>query len=198
MFRVAASAAVLLILSAGFVRADEDEKTNRSERRLINLERRARKIASLPESDDPAGFLFRETQRLIERSRPLARPSYEFERMLEALDDLLDAREELVAASRANRPAKDRDESRADTAKRLERSYFRLQQGEYFARLSGDKQASEYVSRSRRLYQKGRAAYDAQDYYRANKLASASSELVNVLENLAQAKVRRPDPPVLE
>ena len=182
----------------GLLHAGDDEKSrNRAERRLLGLETRARKISKPVETDEVASFLLRETQRLMERSRTVSASSYKFERMLEAVDDLLDAREDLLAAGRDRQDRQQEEESRADTAKRLERAYFRVQQGEYFARLSADKQAPGYVLRSRQLYQKGRAAYDREDFKRANKLASASSELVNVLENLAQAAVRKPEPPEL-
>jgi hypothetical protein len=149
------------------------------------------------DTEQASTFLARETQRLLQRTRKLQPASYEFDRMLEALDDLLDAREDLLSAAKPNRDSGHSDRARSDTAKRLERAYFRVQQGEYFARLSADQNAQEYVLRSRQLYQMGRAAYDKREFHRANKLASASSEFVNVLENLAQAAVRKPDPPVL-
>lgn len=193
MLRIPYILLMLTAVSAGFLHADEDDKKrNRAERRLQNQEARARKMQPPKNNDELAEFLTRETQRLMERSKTLSRPSYEFDRILEAVDDLLDAREDLLDAERETR---DEDEN---TAKRLERAYFRVQQGEYFAKLSGDKQAREYVLRSRQLYQKGRAAYDRREFQRARKLASASSELVNVLENLAQAAVRKPEPPVLK
>ena len=198
MFRVLINSAGLFAVSVCLIHAGDDDKSKRAERRLLSVQTRAKKIPRVADADDPAGFLSRETHRLMNRCVALSRSSYEFDRMLEAVDDLLDAREDLVAAGRDRRSRKNADETRGDTAKRLERSYFRVQQGEYFARLSGDKQGAEYVLRSRQLYQKARAAYDSEEYHRANKLASASSELVNVLENLAQAAVRKPEPPVLE
>jgi hypothetical protein len=134
---------------------------------------------------------------LFERCRTFPPATYKFDRMLEALDDLLDAREDLHAAAVNPRKQADGEADRRDTAKRLERSYFRVQQGDYFARLSADDHAKEYVALARQLYQRARAAYDAREHHRAEKLASASSELVNVLENLAQAAVRKREPPIL-
>jgi hypothetical protein len=184
-----------LAVSAGLLAAgDERKDRDRAQKRLQNLEARARKILRPAMADETSAFLARETQRLIERTKNLDRSSYEFARMIEAVDDLLDAREDLQSAQ----SDEEKDERREDSAKRLERAYFRVQQGDYFARLSADKTASEYVLRSRQLYQRGRSAYDRKEYRRANELASASGELVNVLENLAQAAVRRPEPPVLK
>ena len=194
MVRVRWMLAGWLVLSAGLLPAGDEKERDRAQRRLQNLEARARKIGRSSATDETSAFLARETQRLIERTRSLDRSSYAFGRLIEAVDDLLDAREDLQSAQRDE----DERETREDSAKRLERAYFRVQQGDYFARLSDDKSASEYVLRSRQLYQRGRSAYDKKDYRRANELASASGELVNVLENLAQAAVRRPEPPVLK
>lgn len=196
MLHLTRAAAAFTALTVGLAWAGDD-KPERAERRLRSLETRARKIPRT-DSDETRAFLQRETQRLIERTRTFPPVSYEFDRLLEALDDLLDAREDLAAAARPNsRHDKDK-ESRDSVARHLERSYFRVQQGDYFARLSSDSHARDYVLRSRQLYQRARAAYDKRDFRQAAKLASASSELVNVLENLAQAAVRKPEPPVLE
>ena len=187
--------ALLAVVAAPLLHAGGDEKSRDSaERRLHKIETRAKKIPKPADADEIPSFLLRETQRLIDQSRTFPHSSYKFDRTLEAVDDLLDAREDWTAA----RQDREEDETRADTVKRLERAYFRVQQGEYFAKLSQDRNASEYVRRSRQLYQQARAAYDRRELHRANKLASASSELVNVLENLAQAAVRRPEPPVLK
>jgi hypothetical protein len=192
---------IVYILLAGLLHSEDDHKDRRrAERRLSNLEARAKAISTLGAGADSSRFLEDETRRLIGRCRTFPLASYEFERMLEAVDDLLDARENLqTTAPQQRRTEKDREhESRGATAKRLERAYFRVQQAQYFARLSGDNEALEYIPLSRQFYQRARAAYDSQEYGRANRLASASSELVNVLENLAQAAVRRPEPPILK
>jgi hypothetical protein len=197
MRRIKYIAPVLAILCIADLRAgNEEESRKRAERKLTSLEARAKRLASAPSPSEV--FLQQETRRLLERCRTFAPASYKFDRMLEALDDLLDARDDLLAATAQGqaRPKKEEDDRR-DTAKSLERSYFRVQQGDYFARLSADEHAKEYVALSRQLYQRARASYDTRDYRRAGKLASASSELVNVLENLAQAAVRKLDPPVL-
>lgn len=188
------------LLGAGLAYADEDKERERrrDERRLSGLEARAKKFAA-SDASELSVFLQQESARVLERCRALLpSSSYRFDRMLEALDDLLDTRDDLQeAASPANSRRKEDDERR-ETAKRLERAYFRVQQADYFAKLSEDKHASEYIGFSRQLYQRARTAYDAQEYHRANHLASASSELVSVLENFAQSAVRKPEPPELK
>src|SRR5688572_31851799 len=104
MIRITYILPALLAVLAGLLHADEDGKSrNRAERRLLNMEKRAAKIAkpgnTAANMDEASVFLLRETQRLIERSRSLVRPSYAFDRTLEAIDDLLDAREDLHAAA---------------------------------------------------------------------------------------------------
>jgi hypothetical protein len=193
MKRTAFTLAAVLAIIACELRGGEDERRERDERVLRELKARAARMSRVPANVQVSDFLVVETQRLIARSDALPRGSWEFRRLTEALDDLLDARQ-LLAEPRQNREDKD---DREDTARRLERAYFRVQQGDYFARLTGLAQAPEYVLRSRQLYQQARSAYDRREYRQAVRLASASSELVNVLENLAQAAVRRPDPPVL-
>ncbi|HYI95901.1 MAG TPA: hypothetical protein VEX68_20335 [Bryobacteraceae bacterium] len=195
--------ALYFLLPLELLHAGDDEKDReRAERRLRNLETRANGVAAAAVGAEHAGFLQRETRRLLKRCREHALSSYEFDRLLEAMDDLLDVRDDLHAAARqkpeTGTDKREETEKRSVTAKRLERAYFRVQQAEYFARLSAEKQAPEYITLSRQIYQRARAAYDARDYGRAMKLASASGEMVNVLENLAQAAVRRPEPPILK
>jgi hypothetical protein len=197
--RIALMLPVVLLLSAGVVRAGQDDKrVDRAQRKWHSLETRAKKFSLPSNAAEPAGFLEAETRRLLDKTRSFPPASYEFDRHLEAIDDLLDAREDLHAAGRDEAGNRKEEATRDDTAKRLERAYFRVQQGDYFARLSAEKHASHYVPLARQLYQRARLAYDGREYRRANRLASASSELVNVLENLAQAAVRKPEPPVLK
>lgn len=204
MIRITHTLLTAFVLLALPVLAEEDDKDRRrAERRLLNLEVRAKKVTAPTGPADPLVFLQQETRRLLDRCRTYVPSSYEFDRILEAVDDLLDARDDLQASTqdspdRPNGNREDDDNNQGATAKRLERAYFRVQQAEYFARLSSDKQAPEYIPLSRQLYQRARSAYDAREYRRANKLASASTELVSVLENLAQAAVRKPEPPVLK
>lgn len=199
MLRLAYMPAGLAILFTGVLLSGHEKKDGkRAEERLLKLEARAKKIPAPAKAAEPARFLQSETGRLMAHSRALSASSYEFDRMLEAMDDLLDAREDLQAATQDKPPANEKEKGRDSTARNLERAYFRVQQADYFAKLSAGKGSPEYVSLARKFYQRARAAYDAREYWRANRLASASSELVNVLENLAQAAVRKREPPVLK
>jgi hypothetical protein len=184
-----------LATTVGVARGGDDKRAKRDERVLRSLQVRAQRIPKPVAGDDLGEFLMRQTGLLLEQSRSLPQGSYKLHRLMEALDDLLDARDDLEDA---RRPGSSDDHKREDTARRLERVYFRVQQADYFAKLSGEAHAAEYVLRARQLYQRARQAYDEKAYRQAVKLASASDELVNVLENLAQAAVRRPDPPVLK
>ena len=198
MIKVTTSAAAaFVVLMATGIRADDGNDRKRAERTLHSLRERAERLPKPSSGDEIASFLAKDTERLMKRCRSMKTGSYEQRRILEALDDLLDARDDLIQARSPVSKEKDGPE-RGDTARRLERVYFRLQHGEYFAELSRDLQAAEYVRRSRQLYQLARSAYDRGEYLRASRLASAANELVNVLENLAQASVRHPDPPVLK
>jgi hypothetical protein len=116
------------------------------------------------------------------------------------MDDLLDASDELRGARRPrdnDDSDGDEDKDRERTARELEQTYFRVAQGDYFARQSRDAHGNDYVRTAQRLYQQARAAYDAREYRRARHLADAAQEVIEGLENLAQAAVRIPEPPKL-
>jgi hypothetical protein len=140
---------------------------------------------------------------LLERSRQAPAGSYLLDRLESAMDDLLDASEDILESrsggggqgNRGRQP--DPDEARQSTARELERSYFRIQQGDYFARQSQESDASEYGILARRLYQLARAAYDASDFPGARDLSDASRKVIDALESLAQAAVPVPEPPRL-
>jgi hypothetical protein len=140
----------------------------------------------------------------LDRSRRAAAGSYLLDRLESAMDDLLDAGEEILESRldlREQQGNRDRrqnpDEARRDTVRQLERGYFRIQQGDYFARQSQESDAQEYVLVARRLYQLARAAYDAADYVGARRLSEASERTIDALESLAQAAVPVPEPPRL-
>lgn len=176
------------------------EERKSPERRLRQLEARVKGLPEAPAADQTAVFLARESRRLLDRSRALPPASYEFDRITDALDDLLEAREQLTKArEETGAISRERDQDpQGRTARRLERTYFRVQQAEYFAALTRDEEAPVYVARIRQLYQEARAAYDRSAYVQSQRLADVSSELVEVLEKLAQAAVRRRDPPRLD
>jgi hypothetical protein len=172
------------------------------ERKLKELNEsseRLNRLASGSAVSEEQLFLHERVQELIVRAREIEAGSYLFARLAEAMDDLLDASEELRDARRDRRDDDDDDEQEAQerTARDLEQTYFRVRQGNYFAEQSGDPQGKSYVRLAHRLYQQARAAYDGKRYGQARDLADAAREVIEGLENLAQAAVRIPDPPKL-
>ncbi|MEX2260671.1 MAG: hypothetical protein WD696_01905 [Bryobacteraceae bacterium] len=173
-------------------RRRKETREERQARELQELARRADKLRASPET----AFLKSRAAELIERARAEEPRSYRYERIQDAIDALLDAGEEIEDSTR---PESDHDDDeQEDTARRLERAYFRLQQGDYFVRRANQPDGQSYMQQSRRLYQQARGAYDSRLYDRASRLAEASSEIVSALEHLAQAAVRVPDPPRLK
>ena len=188
----------LSLLIAGPSALAERSKS-REEKKQEEIRKVTRKLATLDRTDPDQTFIRERAQELVSRCEQAPAGSYVYERLMEAVDDLLDAGEELTKASR-NRGGGDSDKQpdAAGTARSLERTYFRVTQADYYARISTDPNGPAYVRIARRLYQAARREYDAREYGRARRLAGAADELVSTLENLAQAAVRVPDPPKLE
>jgi hypothetical protein len=137
-------------------------------------------------------FLNQRASMLLERARQTSEP-YQFDRLRRAADALLEATQRIE--SRAGEDNDKDDQEKA--ARTLQRHYFRVQQAEYFAKMSGDPDAALYIPHCRSLYQQARSAYDARKFDRARRLGEAASLVVGALENLAHAAVRVPDPPRL-
>jgi hypothetical protein len=158
---------------------------------------RLRLLTSRADLTPESVFLHEQVGALIERCRRAPAGSFLVERLDLALKDLLDASERIVDA-RIGRPNDDRsEEMRFLMARDLERTYFRIQQGDYFARQSQGSSGSQYVRIARRLYQIARAAYDEREYARVRLLSAASRAIIMSVERLAQAEMGVPDPPRL-
>ena len=176
--------------------ADEKEKAED----LRELTGRLNGLASKPDVSEEQQFLHARVSELLGRAREAPAGSYLFDRLESAIDDLLDASREL---QRIRKPDEDEGEedregdAQRETARDLEKAYFRVRQGEYFAEQSGDPKAGEYVRLAQRLYQQGRSAYDGGRYWRARRFADAAREVVEGLEGLAHAAVRIPELPPL-
>jgi hypothetical protein len=167
---------------------------------LDDLTRRLNRLAADAGLVDEQRFLHDRIGELLQAARETPGDSYLFGRLDAAIDDLLDASDELRDARRPRNNDDDdgdKDKDRERTAHELEQTYFRVTQGEYFARQSRDAHGNDYVRTAQRLYQQARAAYDAREYGRARHLADAAQEVIEGLENLAQAAVRIPEPPKL-
>jgi hypothetical protein len=181
--------------------ADEDKSDEQEKIEDLNeLTDRLNRLASGQDLSEEQLFLHARVSELLDRARQAPAGSYLLERLDSAIDDLLDAsgRLERIKTPDDDVEREDREsEAQRRTARDLERTYFRVQQGEYFGEQSGDPMAAEYVRLARRLYQQGRSAYDGGTYWRARQLADAAREVVDGLEGLAQAAVRIPELPRL-
>jgi hypothetical protein len=176
--------------------SDNREWTERDKQERLDF--LAKRLAWRIKEADPAAeqlFLSARAAELLERMKRERVNNFQFDRLGRATDALFRAGERIFGASQAARV--DQNDKR-DAALFLQRCYFRVQQAEYFSGLCGEKESKQYVTYSRSLYQQARSAYDARQYDRAQMLGEASSLLVAALENIAQASLRIPDPPVIK
>jgi len=148
-----------------------------------------------PEPGPENIFLHLRASELIDRMKQPQANNFQFDRLFRATDSLLRASERIM---QARKNGSIDDDERRDAALFLQRCYFRVQQAEYFAGVSGEKEAKQYVSHTRGLYQQARSAYDAHQYSKARMLGDASSLIAAALENIAQASLRIPDPPIIK
>jgi len=187
---------LLVLMIVGVLAADR--KRSADEEKLEALEEfsgRLSRLSSDPDLTEEQRFLHERVAELMTRAREAEAGSYLFGRLEETMDDLLDASGELRQARRNEGGSNEEGQER--TARDLERTYFRVRQGDYFARQSGDSHADDYIRLAQRLYQQARAAYDIREFRRARSIADAAREVIEGLENLAQAAVRVPEPPKL-
>jgi len=194
--RRALTIAVSFFLLQADARADRKKTPEQRQREELReaqrrLDRELKTVASSAELD----FIRERARELITRAAAEPANSYKYDRLEDAIDDLLDAGEHLAQLLRHG-DQKD-TEGQIKTARELEATYFRVTQAEYFAGLSKDRHAGQYVKIARSLYQSARREYDSGRYWRARRYSDASSELVKTLEDLAQSQVRIPTPPEL-
>ncbi len=189
------------LLSSAPLLADEKKSDEQEKVEDLNeLTDRLNRLASRPDLSEEQLFLHARVSELLDRARQAPAGSYLFDRLDSAIDDLLDASGRLQRIKTPDEDVEREDresEAQRRTARDLERTYFRVQQGEYFGEQSGDPKAGEYVRLAQRLYQQGRSAYDGGTYWRARQLADAAREVIDGLEGLAQAAVRIPELPRL-
>lgn len=162
------------------------------------LDRLTKSLAWWVNSPDPGVenvFLHAHAADLLERTKQARGNNFQFDRLARAVEALLRASERVFGAQKA--VAID-DNDKRNAAEFLQRCYFRVQQADYFAGLSGEKDSKKYVTYARSLYQQARSAYDARQYDRAQMLGDGSSLIVSALENIAHASLNIPDPPVIK
>lgn len=193
--RLCSSVGVVVgLLFATAALAQSDGRRDRQIKELNESSSRLNRYATSPVSTPEREFIHERVTELLIRARKSVDDNYLFGRLIAAIDDFLDASEQIQDAVEEG-PSRGDTQERA--ARELENTYFDLMQGEHFARQSGDPHADEYVRISRRLYQNARAAYEQEEYAKARDLGEAAREVVAGLESLAQAAVRVPTPPRL-
>lgn len=192
---------IMIGLLAIPVHAQPQSERERADRRqlkkLEDLDRKLSRRRAVPHPTSENRLLHEQASKLIERAKQNRTDRYRFERFAEAADDLLESSDDIFN-SRKPSDKEDDDDRPEEVARRLERSYFRVQQADYFAKRSAEPDAGVLVKQATALYQQARGAWDAKQYLSARKLAEAASEIVSALENLAQAAVRVPEPPRIE
>ncbi|MGH9257791.1 MAG: hypothetical protein ACRD3C_24800 [Vicinamibacterales bacterium] len=189
--RLLFSLVLVVPLVAGSPTAAQDEPIREAAQRLRNLSAR-------PDLTSENAFLHEQVGSLVERLRKAPPGSFVAGRLELAVKDLLDASERIIE-SRNGRLSRDAsEETRRLMARDLERTYFRIQQADYFSRQSQESSGPQYVWVARRLYQLGRAAYDEREYARVRLLSEACRNIIGALELLAQAVAGVPDPPRLQ
>lgn len=172
----------------------EETKTER----LRRVSQRLNRLSSTPNLSQENRFLHEQVFFLLERSRQAPAGSYVFDRLHSAMGVLLDASEHILRSGQTRNDGDDNtEEAKRRIVRDLERTYFRIQQGDYFANQSQERNAADYVLTARWLYQLARATYDQGNYSQARRLADASREVISGLESLAQAAMPNPEPPKL-
>lgn len=186
-------AALLVVPVGGNEKESKREKKQRE--KIGDLSEKLERRFQYPEPSPEQTYLHKQAAILLERTKAARDDEYRFDRLARATDALLEASEKILEARRANKD--DEDDDRRDTALDLQRDYFRVQQAEYFAKLSAEKEAGTYIKHARALYQQARQAFDAGGYDKAETLGDAASYIVRALEYLAQAAIGVPEPPRL-
>jgi hypothetical protein len=162
------------------------------------LDRLTKSLAWWLNSPDPGAenvFLHARAADLLERTKQARGNNFQFDRLARAVEALLRASERIFGAQKSSQI--DENDKR-NAAEFLQRCYFRVQQADYFAGLSGERDSKKYVTFARSLYQQARSAYDVRQYDRAQMLGDGSSLIVAALENIAHASLNIPDPPVIK
>jgi hypothetical protein len=127
---------------------------------------------------------------LLEQARQAREDQFRSGRFIAAANALMDAIDRIHWMRKVDNTPQDQDFWGAGFV--LQGCYFRVRQADYFASQSGKKNAEQYITLSRSLYQQGRSAYDAKEYQRARLMGEASSFIVFALECIAQTAM--PDP----
>ncbi len=156
--------------------------------------RRLEDAKSISQPGPEIEFLQSRATELLDRARLESNSFFRSGRLLGATNALLDASDRILWSRKIDRGPQDQDYWDAEYY--LRGCYFRIRQADFFATLSGEKNAEQYVTMSRSLYQQARGAIDAREFQRARLLGDASSFIVFALESIAQAAAPVPERPM--
>lgn len=152
--------------------------------------KRLEKSKSITQSGTEFETLYARASDLLERAKKAKDNQFQFDRLIGAINSLLDAGDRIRWARKVEGVTLEKDFWGAGFV--LQGCYFRIRQADYFAELSGEKNKEQYVTLLRSLYQQARSAYDAREYQRARLLAESSSFIVFSLECIAQSTIPNP------
>jgi hypothetical protein len=155
--------------------------------------KRFERTKSSNKADPESEFLFPRVSDLLDRSKAVREKPFQLDRLLNAANALLNA-SDFISWSRKMEKMPHEKDFWGVTGGTIQFCYFRVQQADFFAPLSGEKNSEKYITMSRTLYQQARGAYDAHEYQKAKLLADASISLVVALESIAQASIPIPEP----
>jgi hypothetical protein len=157
---------------------------------LEGTAKRLEKAKSISPQNSEIETLNARTVDLLEQARQAREDPFRSGRYLAAANALMDAIDRINWMRKADNTPQDQDFWGAGFV--LQGCYFRVRQVDYFAGQSGAKNADQYITLSRSLYQQGRSAYDAKEYQRARLMGEASSFIVFALECIAQTAMHNP------
>jgi hypothetical protein len=156
--------------------------------------KRLEKSKSITQSGTEFETLYARAAELLDQAKKAKDNQFRFDRLIGAVNSLLDAGDKILWARKIERLTQEKDFWGAGFV--LQGAYFRTRQADYFAEVSGETNSEQYVTLSRSLYQQARSAYDANEFQRARLLAEASSFIVFSLECIAQSTI--PDPHIIK
>jgi hypothetical protein len=160
---------------------------------LEETAKRLEKSKSMGQPTPEIEFLQARASELLERAKLSRENFFRFSRYIAATNALLEAGDKLFWLRKIERLPQEQDYW--DAGPVLQFCHFRVKQADFFAPRSGEKNADQYVTWSRSLYQQARSANDAREYQRARLLGDAASFIVLSLEFIVQA-VFMPDAPI--
>jgi hypothetical protein len=137
-------------------------------------------------------FIFPKVSKLLEQSKEERENPFRLEQLLFASEALLNAGDFISWSHKKNQTTQDYWKA---IYMSMQGCFYRIQQADFFAPLSGEKNSEEYIKLARSLYQQARSSYDDHDYDKAQNLSKASESILIALESIATAAIPIPKPP---